>query len=242
VRAEGKDGKDGLNGVYIGEGEMPEGYRLQFEFEEGEPLVFDPDPVTEDMTVPVGINPNGKLFAMATATGSSGDFRYIRKVTIPEDITTDTSGVNFAYATANTPENGVLFGFDTDENGEPFALQELYIVAYAATNHTERSFNLNIDALPQYAANAQLGTNMTIGTKGAKIYSLSYSILFPNKGSLSWMAFCGGGAFNNWQTSAKLNNNAHFTNSKKIDAIGAYMHNYNGYGFSAGSTFEFYGR
>lgn len=62
--------------------------------------------------------------ALANAGGGSGkEWRKIRTVTIPEDITTDTSGVSFI----EIPQGGYVVQFDTDESGEPFSVDDIFI-------------------------------------------------------------------------------------------------------------------
>ena len=60
------------------------------------------------------------------ASGGGGEWRHIRTVTIPEDITTDTSGVIWRDF-AGDGSKGYGFEFDADENGEKFDYNDLFI-------------------------------------------------------------------------------------------------------------------
>lgn len=57
----GPKGDKGDSGVYVGSGEMPEGYDIQIDIE-GEVLVYKPVDKTADMTIPVGVDENGQLW------------------------------------------------------------------------------------------------------------------------------------------------------------------------------------
>lgn len=65
---------------------------------------------------------------------SSAEYRLIRDITVPEDITTDTeSGITW-YASTSEGYETLPAGFtiDTDDSGEPFELCEMYMAIYPA--------------------------------------------------------------------------------------------------------------
>lgn len=164
-------------------------------------------------------------------------FRFIRKVIIPEDITTDTSGVNFS-----AQENGgVWFGFDTDENGNPFECTELLIVSCAGGNNSNQKCNFVINrAIPTYGGGV-LSTKLNIGSNGNMVYSWSISHLMDTGESISYGATFGGGENNNVQSLAKalpINGDGNL----KISKIASFASNQRGYGYLPGSWFTFYGR
>lgn len=164
-------------------------------------------------------------------------FRFIRKVIIPEDITTDTSGVNFS-----AQENGgVWFGFDTDENGNPFECTELLIVSCAGGNNSNQKCNFVINrAIPTYGG-GPLSTKLNIGSNGNMVYSWSISHLMDTGESISYGATFGGGENNNVQSLAKalpINGDGNL----KISKIASFASNQRGYGYLPGSWFTFYGR
>lgn len=94
---------------------------------------------------------DGIISAHNSGGGGSNEWKLIRTVTIPEDITTDTSGVNFAYATPNTPEKGVWFAFGTDENGNAFDVKEVFIAYYAAIAADNFHIRMDNRATPIFA-------------------------------------------------------------------------------------------
>ena len=82
---------------------------------------------TDDMTQAVGVDDAGGLWTMAGAGGgseNSSEWRHIRTVTVPADASTDVSGVEFIQRVVTNEENSYAVFFDTDENGEPFELDE----------------------------------------------------------------------------------------------------------------------
>lgn len=169
--------------------------------------------------------------------GGIGQFRHIRKVTIPEDITTDTSGVNFSERT----NGGYYFGFDTDEDGNPFELTEIVIFSEAAMADVENaysSFNIAIDnAQPEYGR-SPIRTALTVGGNGGKIFSMSKSTLYADGSSDAYGSYFAGGSRNNVTTMPKLQTGT-ITKIKKIRAYGM---NNSVRGFTSGSWFDFYGR
>ena len=169
--------------------------------------------------------------------GGIGQFRHIRKVTIPDDITTDTSGVNFSERT----NGGYYFGFDTDEDGNPFELTELIIFSEAAMADVENvysSFDIAIDsAEPEYGL-PSIRTALTVGGNSGKTFSMSKTTLYADGSSDAYGSYFGGGSRNNVYTMPKLQTGT-ITKIKKIRAYGP---NNRVRGFTSGSWFDFYGR
>jgi hypothetical protein len=194
------------------------------------------------IAVVAAVDDNGVPTAWVAADMPAGvcgisQFRFIRKVIIPEDITTDTSGVNFS-----AQENGgVWFGFDTDENGNPFECTELLIVSCAGGNNSNQKCIFVINrAIPTYGGGT-LSTKLNIGSNGNMVYSWSISHLMDTGESISYGATFGGGENNNVQSLAKalpINGDGNL----KISKIASFASNQRGYGYLPGSWFTFYGR
>lgn len=188
---------------------------------------------TEAMTQPVGITPEGLLM---TAPGGGSEWRYIRTVTIPEDVTTDESGVSFV----ERENGGCYFAFDTDENGKPFALTDIFFRYWAGCSSSSAgTFSLYNEAEPSYQ---QHGINLpcSIATTGKKSYGWNKIENYAGK-LIGFGAWNVGSSFSN-ASAARDYKNADWLTDGKWTAIDAYMPNMATYGFEAGSTFEFYGR
>lgn len=166
--------------------------------------------------------------------GGIGQFRHIRKVTIPEDITTDTSGVNFSAR----DNGGYYFGFDTDENGDPFELTELLIFSEAGGVGSNQTFTVGIDRVTPDYGPPEIRTALTVGSSGAKMFSMSYSWLSADGNSSAVGSTFGGGNANNVVTNPKKQSGT----ITKIKKIRAYATNNAANGFTSGSWFDFYGR
>lgn len=66
--ATGAAGAQGVSGVYVGSGDMPEGYNVQIDIDGNAPL-YNPVAKTASMTQSVGVDTDGKLY---TAPGGGG--------------------------------------------------------------------------------------------------------------------------------------------------------------------------
>lgn len=175
---------------------------------------------------------------ISTGGGSSEEWKLIRTITIPEDITTDTSGVNFAYATADAPENGVWFGFDTDENGNTFECTELLIYTENAS-HTSSIGNAAMSfegSEPIYGgygiavAGCNGNNKATNGMTKTEIISDGYVFTL--------FATFGGGAANTTQTAARRE----FAKVSIFKSMRAFITNGQAHGFNPNSKFIIYGR
>lgn len=174
--------------------------------------------------------------------GGLPSFKLIRKVTIPEDITTDTSGINFA----EHENGGILFGFDTDENGDPFAIKELIVYSYAASAGTTSGFQICITrSTPGTAAHGWcINPSNVIGTSGAFKYSTSHLFMLDDSYDFSWGVTFGGGYINNLQSSAKIHwhNRDSSSTTETITKMSVNQSANYEYGFTPGSEFYFFGR
>lgn len=80
----------------------------------------------------------------------------IKSVSIPEDPTTDTSGITWI----TTDDNKVIrFQVATDENGNAFSLRKVLIHFYFYSDNSTKSTNLNIALNPSYIVGWGLGHN-----------------------------------------------------------------------------------
>lgn len=175
---------------------------------------------------------------MPTGGGGSNAFRLIRDITIPEDITTDTSGVNFIYT--DDAQTSVLFGFDTDDNGKPFELTELVVVT------TNAGTIATADNVARVAFDSAIPNNSSIN--GIAVYGVTKNsgaghginqiTLLGDGSAFTVKTNFGGGTNNAVQSSAKPDN----VKVNKIDKVRMGTQNANKMGFTTGSQFRFYGR
>lgn len=171
--------------------------------------------------------------ALANAGGGSGStWRKIRTVTIPEDITTDTSGVNFA----EQPSGGALFGFDTDDKGEPFKVKELIVFSNARTDGTQAGGYVYVNsAIPDNVHYLFSIGSVEVGTNSLQEY-WTYIIKLDGSGFIHMRAKPVNAAANVYSDKIK---NVAVDEITKLHVSKQYKDNY---GFVAGSTFTFYGR
>lgn len=180
--------------------------------------------------------------AETNSSGGTSEWRHIRNVVIPEDITTDDSGVSFSAR----ENGGYYFAFDTDENGEPFELNELFIV-YSAGSSKDSSYapsnspvNLGNSNVPNYYLNGALSPSIAMPIAVGKTSTKS-------TGWAKCERFCdkllSSGAYNSGSVYPSMNAARSPVNvSGKFTAINAWMSNMSAYGFESGSTFDIYGR
>lgn len=187
------------------------------------------------------VDDNGVPTAWETAempTGGSNAFRLIRDITIPEDITTDTSGVNYIYA--DDEQTSVRFGFDTDANGKPFELTELLVVTTkagttaTADNVARIAFDSAIPDITSMSGITIYGVSKNSGTG----QGISQITLLDDGNAFSIKTNFGGGNMNAVQSSAKLDG----MKVNKISKVRVGTQNAGGVGFTIGSQFRFYGR
>ena len=186
---------------------------------------------TEAMTQSVGVDEAGALWTAAGGggTGKNNSVRLIRSVTVPEDITTDTSGVTWLPRDSG----GCWFGFDTDENGNPFEVTELFVVHNNVTFESgELIYKLNQGATPSYGRRAP---NMSAyQPKVNRSWQWMHAL-----GLFSTFFGCSnnGGSFSGLQAPRYLDVNP----ISSITSISCFINNGNKYGLLTG-TITFYGR
>lgn len=100
------------------------------------------DPATETDTIPARIGKDGRLYVPGATdeqitnavnayladnpvSGGSAKFRLLRSVTIPEDVTTDTSDIEWVVNDDNAVTS---FNVSTDSDGNTFATREILII------------------------------------------------------------------------------------------------------------------
>lgn len=162
--------------------------------------------------------------------GGGKEWRHIRTVTIPEDITTDTSGVNFVAGS----DGGAQFGFDTDENGNPFELTELFI-AYEAGYYLSDALAYVLavnNGIPAWVPSG--GVNMPIRVQGD-----------AHGFSKGWAKYenCGGNGYaigTSLQTGFTANYGVFSCVFKAVSLVPNITNTKTG--FKVGSKFEIYGR
>lgn len=205
---------------------LVEYYRLLKQYADGKSVNVSHGKLGQHLAV-AAVNQDGEIAGWKVEDPASVGFRHIRTVTIPEDITTDTSGVTFAEA----EKGGALFGFDRDNDGKPFAIKEFFF-RYSAGSPTESAGNIAFAncATPGYNNSMGFGVNRKLGTNGSKN---SGNIYFCNKFILYNSASGAGAATLEPCLSTSLGT---FT------AFSCYHHGVYGLGFAPGSTFTLYGR
>lgn len=172
--------------------------------------------------------------------GGDGAWKHIRKVVIPEDITTDESGVSFS----ERENGGYYFAFDTDENGEPFEVGDLFVI-YSAGSSLSSNYEGNKSPVifanrntPIYGGTSSIlvSVPISIGKTATKIYGWAKCEKIENY-MLTSGSYNSGAIFN---TTYAIRTPVSI--SSKFTAINAYLQNNMSNGFESGSTFDFYGR
>lgn len=193
---------------------------------------------TDEMTQPVGVDAEGLLF---TAPGA-GEWKYLRTVTIPEDVSADTSGVIWKECETE----GFYFGFNTDENGEPFSVRDIfckYNAAWPSDDLGGFSWESPEDAVPRPRNFLpRVGSSFMFGKSGAKKYgwfliqSINETINIP-----TW-AYNTGVAQSNYYTLRDVIWDRNPQPIKKSSIVICNTQAYAERGLAAGSEFVFYGR
>ena len=188
---------------------------------------------TDDMTQAVGVDALGGLWALPG--GGSGEWKYIRTVTVPENIETDASDINWVAGS----NGGAAFGFDTDEDGKPFEYSEIFVRYNQGTYNTTNEIGITLQnlAVPVYSV------GMKVPSSGGKSGGLKFGWAYAyNVGGNKWMAqgyWNSGVDAGNMQVWRDWSDQG--TNKFKALAVGFNV-NFNGWGRAAGSTYVFYGR
>lgn len=151
--ADGRPGKDGADGKSAYQYAQEGGYTgTETEFvaklaQEMPTALPNPNALTFTGAVE-GSYDGSAAVEVEIPSGGKSPVRLIRTVTVPEDITTDTSGVTWLAR----DNGGYWFGFDTDENGDPFEVTELFIENKNVTYDSgDLCFRLNKGAIPYYS-------------------------------------------------------------------------------------------
>lgn len=164
------------------------------------------------------------------ASGGGNEWRHIRTVTIPQNITTDTSGVAFAAGS----EIGYNFAFDTDKNGEAFELNEIFVL-YEARSPKEQIYNsMYVFNSPIPTAEQSQNADYIIVPAVIEPYWYAwgwYNILDWGYRVAIGASYAGG-----------LKHTSCFDNKEKFTALGFSLAGSKSIGFYAGSSFTIYGR
>lgn len=89
--------------------------------------------------------------------GGGGNWRLIRTVVVPEDVTTDESGITWVVDSSNAVKG---FQFDTDENGEKYAANEMLIEMEVQNGSGSGNLNIQNDAYPIAFVTSATSTSM----------------------------------------------------------------------------------
>lgn len=168
-------------------------------------------------------------------SSGTAEWKLLRSITVPEDASTDTSGVNWLKCASG----GYYWGFDTDSTGKPFSVDELMIRYNASTSKSTSISSLDMQfrsGSPSYGY-GQFSAPASFGQTGSK----RYGWLKVESVADLWL---GTGAWNNGGSSMNLQANRDYTSKAvtKITKMGIFFNNNADYGFEAGSTFKVYGR
>jgi hypothetical protein len=161
--------------------------------------------------------------------GGKGAFRLIRTVTIPEDASTDKSGVTWL----ERENGGYWFGFDTDMDGNPFEVTEMLVYNRVAPTTTGGSPNIRCNN----------GPNPTYGDWGGGVITADLGT------TAKYCRIEALGAFSLWNTITRNGGGGGDDNNatdpggamSSITSISTWHNNHSDYGLTAG-TLEFYGR
>ena len=122
---------------------------------------------TDDMTQAIGVDDAGALWTAPGGGSADSDWKLIRKITVPDDPSSDTSGV--AWIVSNDAVKSI--DFDTDDNGEAFSIKELYI-ATTATNIASQTVVLEtlvtLNGKNKIIHNTNSGLTFTCGKTGER--------------------------------------------------------------------------
>lgn len=169
--------------------------------------------------------------------GSESTWRRIRTVTIPEDFTTDNSGVTWTVMADGISAN---YHFDTDENGKPFQLKEIMWEtenAHASDGSPYCQLTLTQQNNRMLITQSERTTNRRFGQGRLSLEGdvIEYYYLQQNTGS------GGQSSMSNAETSAHYNYTKNVTPKGYIDRIGMRDNNKT-VGWLPGSTWTFWGR
>lgn len=170
--------------------------------------------------------------------GGGSEWKHIRTVVIPEDITTDTSGVAFN----EVAENAYIFAFDTDSEGNPFNFKEMRCNYEASCNHSSHINGfICVDSLAEpRLTSGFLYVPAFIGKTGSKFKGYFGIEIMTSNRALTYGSYNGGTAVNNMYSYRTLD---HDLTKNQYNAIDVFSLGYgNNVGFEVGSKFEFYGR
>jgi hypothetical protein len=225
-------------GVHVGPDEpTDENVNVWIDLDDDETKVFVEAPVTAEVgqTIVVkAVDDNGKPTEWEAVSPSAVPFRFIREVIIPEDITTDNSGVSFAEA----ENGGVLFAFDTDKNGNFFELNDIIVATENAStpNTSNDSLAITKRNTPGYSTES-VSIPGLVGNAGATKNGFAQITGLGDGRFITYQTVWSGSAYSNVTSVAKTERVG-----SSFKAISLQLSNGRGWGFSVGSKFKFWGR
>jgi hypothetical protein len=185
------------------------------------------------------VDENGHPTAWESADPVNAVFKHIRTVTIPNDVTTDTSGVIWEVD-ENT--GGAVFTFDTDKDGNDFVYNELFIVYKCCSTNSNNVTPALVgpDLVTRYWT--QECIPLAVGKTNA--FTTGWAALFRVPGTDYCIPM---GAYNNNGGTPILTNMSSVRDAlkyrKNASAISLLDSNSStNPGFAVGSTFDFYVR
>ena len=133
-----------------------------------------------------------------------------------------------------------MFGFDSDDAGEPFSITDFFCVYNAGTSKevaVTNSLCIRTDTkIPTYEPSKGISVPGQFGKSGSKAYGWFRAESILNN-------FITYGAYNTGTDyPSQLAKRGVQIISVPITMMSCFLVNYKGYGFESGSTFEIYGR
>lgn len=87
--------------------------------------------------------PNGWVAGDFPSGGSGDEWKLLRTVALPDDPSTDTSDITYYMCSSEGYTDQIAnFKFSTDNDGKPFAVRELFILAYTGWGRSGNYFGV----------------------------------------------------------------------------------------------------
>lgn len=123
---QGESGERGFSGVYVGSGEMPEGYNVQID-PEGEGFAYSPVQKTSSMTQEVGVDTEGRLWTSPGSGGGSGGTISIDSAMSETSENAVQNKVIKAYVDGSIPKEAISKNTEARHSHENKDLLDTYL-------------------------------------------------------------------------------------------------------------------
>lgn len=167
-------------------------------------------------------------------TGGDAEWRLIKTITVPATAAEGASGVNWVDMSAG----GVLFGFDTDNDGNPFSISDFVIEANVGIVEASNSINMETDSsIPEYFSGF-LPASINKPPKNGLQKLLAYGIHVKDNKYFTISTTVSGGEYKEPMMDTTLHSVKKFPITKMRFSVSWTVDK----GFYPGSTFNIYGR